>query len=73
MLIWTLARLEFFLEKSQFFFEGAVSVDTEMGHLDVLCTGHLPASWRPETWLGGGWYPILGRLASALIAENLSK
>lgn len=71
MPIWTLARLEFFLEKSQLFFEEVVSADIEMDHLDALCTGHLPAGWRPETWWAA--CPILGRLASALIAENVPK
>lgn len=68
---WTLARLELFLEKSQLFFEEVVSPGIEMDDLDALCTDHLPAGWRPEIW--PVWCPILGRLASALIAEISSK
>lgn len=48
-----------------------VSADTERDGLGAVGTGHLAAGWRPETWWM--WCPILGRLASALIAEKLSK
>lgn len=69
MPIWTLARLEFFLEKSQLFFEEVVSADTEMDHLDALCTGHLQqvGDQRP-----GGWGAHFGEIGFSS-AENLSK
>lgn len=61
----TLWRLELFL------FEEVVSASIEMDDLDGLSAHHLPMGQRLETW--SLWCPVLGSLASALIAESSSK
>lgn len=48
-----------------------MSARIEMDDFDAVSADHLPVGQTPEAW--PVWCPVLGSLASALIAESSSK